>query len=186
MGLWSAGVECKNLATSCGPSRRERLCGYTQRASSSPQSSSFTLKRADQCFSQLLRCAVTLMSPPFNLARIWGSESAGSPLIMILQFVGFMAAYRDPGALSPMLAGTLSGLLATWVTFIPCFLWIFLGRRSSRFCATTRLSAARFQRSGSGGSGPQSRDLVCAAYDISRGPAGARVPQQLVQDGGQS
>jgi chromate transporter len=38
-----------------------------------------------------------------------------------------MAAYRDPGALSPMLAGTLGGLLATWVTFTPCFLWIFLG-----------------------------------------------------------
>jgi chromate transporter len=46
---------------------------------------------------------------------------------MVLQFVGFMAAFRDPGALSPMLAGTLGGLLATWVTFTPCFLWIFLG-----------------------------------------------------------
>jgi chromate transporter len=45
----------------------------------------------------------------------------------VLQFVGFMAAYRDPGALSPMVAGTLGGLLATWVTFAPCFLWIFLG-----------------------------------------------------------
>jgi chromate transporter len=38
-----------------------------------------------------------------------------------------MAAYRDPGSLPPMLAGTLGGLLATWVTFTPCFLWIFLG-----------------------------------------------------------
>jgi chromate transporter len=38
-----------------------------------------------------------------------------------------MAAFRDPGSLSPMLAGTLGGLLATWVTFTPCFLWIFLG-----------------------------------------------------------
>jgi chromate transporter len=38
-----------------------------------------------------------------------------------------MAAYRDPGSLSPMLAGTLGALLATWVTFTPCFLWIFLG-----------------------------------------------------------
>src|SRR5258707_1106010 len=37
------------------------------------------------------------------------------------------AAVRDPGTLSPMLAGTLGGLLATWVTFTPCFLWIFLG-----------------------------------------------------------
>jgi chromate transporter len=45
----------------------------------------------------------------------------------VLQFVGFMAAFRDPGALSPMTAAVLGGLLATWVTFIPCFLWIFLG-----------------------------------------------------------
>ena len=46
---------------------------------------------------------------------------------MVLQFVAFMAAYRDPGILSPLVAGTLGGLLATWVTFTPCFLWIFLG-----------------------------------------------------------
>jgi chromate transporter len=55
------------------------------------------------------------------------AETTPGPLIMVLQFVGFMAAYRDPGLLSPMLAGTLGGLLATWVTFTPCFLWIFLG-----------------------------------------------------------
>jgi chromate transporter len=55
------------------------------------------------------------------------AETTPGPLIMVLQFVGFMAAFRDPGGLSPMLAGTLGGLLATWVTFTPCFLWIFLG-----------------------------------------------------------
>jgi chromate transporter len=55
------------------------------------------------------------------------AETTPGPLIMVLQFVGYMAAYRDPGTLSPMLAGTLGGLLATWVTFTPCFLWIFLG-----------------------------------------------------------
>jgi chromate transporter len=41
--------------------------------------------------------------------------------------VGFLAAFREASGLSPMLAGTLGGLLATWVTFAPCFLWIFLG-----------------------------------------------------------
>ena len=41
--------------------------------------------------------------------------------------MGFMAAYRAPGALPPLLAGVAGGLLATWVTFVPCFLWIFLG-----------------------------------------------------------
>ena len=55
------------------------------------------------------------------------AETTPGPLIMVLQFVGFMAAYRDPGGMPPMLAGTLGGLLATWVTFTPCFLWIFLG-----------------------------------------------------------
>jgi chromate transporter len=55
------------------------------------------------------------------------AETTPGPLIMVLQFVGFMAAFRDPGHMSPLLAGTLGGLLATWVTFTPCFLWIFLG-----------------------------------------------------------
>ena len=55
------------------------------------------------------------------------AETTPGPLIMVLQFVGFMAAYRNPGMLLPLLAGTLGGLLATWVTFTPCFLWIFVG-----------------------------------------------------------
>jgi chromate transporter len=55
------------------------------------------------------------------------AETTPGPLIMVTQFVGFMAAFRDPGGLNPMVAGTLGGLLTTWVTFMPCFLWIFLG-----------------------------------------------------------
>jgi chromate transporter len=55
------------------------------------------------------------------------AETTPGPLIMVLQFVGFMAAYREPGALPPLLAGALGGLLTIWVTFTPCFLWIFLG-----------------------------------------------------------
>src|SRR5271165_1815753 len=46
---------------------------------------------------------------------------------MVLQFVGFMAAFRSPGIFPPLLAGVLGGLLATWVTFTLCFLWIFVG-----------------------------------------------------------
>ena len=55
------------------------------------------------------------------------AETTPGPLIMVLEFVGFMAAYRDPGMLTPWVAGTLGAALATWVTFVPCFLWIFLG-----------------------------------------------------------
>ena len=55
------------------------------------------------------------------------AETTPGPLIMVVQFVGFLAAFRHPGTLPPMLAGTLGGLFATWCTFVPCFLWIGLG-----------------------------------------------------------
>src|SRR5215211_5794708 len=67
------------------------------------------------------------LQPGEMLDGLGMAETTPGPLIMVLQFVGFMAAFRDAGALSPLLAGTLGGLLATWVTFAPCFLWIFLG-----------------------------------------------------------
>src|SRR6516225_919676 len=67
------------------------------------------------------------LKPGEMLDGLGMAETTPGPLIMVLQFVGFMAAYRDPGNLPPLLAATMGGLLATWVTFIPCFLWIFLG-----------------------------------------------------------
>jgi chromate transporter len=67
------------------------------------------------------------LNPREMLDGLGMAETTPGPLIMVLQFVGFLGAYRDPASLSPLLAGTLSGLLATWVTFVPCFLWIFLG-----------------------------------------------------------
>lgn len=67
------------------------------------------------------------LGPKEMLDGLGMAETTPGPLIMVLQFVGFLGAYRDPGGLSPLLAGTLGGLLATWVTFVPCFLWIFLG-----------------------------------------------------------
>ncbi|MBR0983361.1 chromate efflux transporter [Bradyrhizobium liaoningense] len=67
------------------------------------------------------------LKPHEMLDGLGMAETTPGPLIMVLQFVGFMAAYRDPGGLSPLLAATYGGLLATWVTFTPCFLWIFVG-----------------------------------------------------------
>jgi chromate transporter len=55
------------------------------------------------------------------------AETTPGPLIMVLQFVGFMAAFRAPGSMPPLWAGTVGGLLATWVTFAPCFLFVFAG-----------------------------------------------------------
>lgn len=55
------------------------------------------------------------------------AETTPGPLILVLQFVGFLAGFRAPGVLPPLLGGTLGALLTVWVTFAPCFLWIFLG-----------------------------------------------------------
>jgi chromate transporter len=55
------------------------------------------------------------------------AETTPGPLILVLQFVGFMAAYRYADVLHPMLAGLLGSVLTVWVTFVPCFLWIFAG-----------------------------------------------------------
>ncbi|WP_170985925.1 chromate efflux transporter [Rhizobium sp. AU243] len=55
------------------------------------------------------------------------AETTPGPLIMVTQFVGFLAGYRDPGTLSPLTAATLGAILTTWVTFLPSFLWIFAG-----------------------------------------------------------
>jgi chromate transporter len=55
------------------------------------------------------------------------AETTPGPLIMVLQFVGFMGAWQHPGDLSPIVAATLGAFLTTWVTFTPCFLWVFLG-----------------------------------------------------------
>jgi chromate transporter len=55
------------------------------------------------------------------------AESTPGPLIMVTEFVGFVGAYQHPGTLDPLVAGMIGALVATWATFAPCFLWIFLG-----------------------------------------------------------
>ncbi len=67
------------------------------------------------------------LQPGEMLDGLGMAETTPGPLIMVLQFVGFMGALREAGGTMPLLAGSLGGLLATWVTFAPCFAWIFLG-----------------------------------------------------------
>jgi chromate transporter len=55
------------------------------------------------------------------------AETTPGPLIMVVQFVAFVGAYRNPGSLDPWVAAVLGSLLVTWVTFVPCFVFIFLG-----------------------------------------------------------
>jgi chromate transporter len=55
------------------------------------------------------------------------AETTPGPLIMVLQFVGFLGAWAHPGQLPVLIAATLGAFITTWTTFVPCFLWIFLG-----------------------------------------------------------
>lgn len=64
------------------------------------------------------------LTPPEMLHGLALAETTPGPLIQVVQFVGFLAGYRDPGSLSPMAGGVLGSLLTVWVTFVPSFLWI--------------------------------------------------------------
>lgn len=67
------------------------------------------------------------LEPGEMLDGLGMAETTPGPLIQVVQFVGFMGAYRNPGDLDPMMAGVVASVITTWVTFVPCFLWIFLG-----------------------------------------------------------
>ncbi len=58
------------------------------------------------------------------------AETTPGPLILVLTFVGFLAAFRDAAGASPLVGGLIGAVLTTWVTFVPCFLWIFLAAPS--------------------------------------------------------
>ena len=67
------------------------------------------------------------LAPQQMMAGLGLAETTPGPLIMVLQFVGFVAAWQHPGNLQPLAAATLGALVTTWVTFLPCFLFVFLG-----------------------------------------------------------
>jgi chromate transporter len=71
------------------------------------------------------------------------AETTPGPLIMVLQFVGFVGGWQHPGQLAPLAAATLGAFITTWTTFVPCFLWIFLGApHIEQMRGNERLSAA--------------------------------------------
>jgi chromate transporter len=67
------------------------------------------------------------LQPTEMLDGLGMAETTPGPLIQVVQFVGFMGAYRFSGSMDPLLAGVLGSAVVTWATFVPCFLFIFLG-----------------------------------------------------------
>ena len=83
------------------------------------------------------------LTHPQMMSGLALAETTPGPLIMVLQFVGFVGGWQHPGGLSPLGAATLGALITTWVTFIPCFLFVFLGApHVERMGGHRRLSAA--------------------------------------------
>jgi len=67
------------------------------------------------------------LTAPQMLDGLGLAETTPGPLIMVVQFVGFLGGWNHPGGMSPLMAATLGAAITTWTTFVPCFLWIFLG-----------------------------------------------------------
>jgi chromate transporter len=67
------------------------------------------------------------LTPQQMLDGLGLAETTPGPLILVVQFVGFLAAYQQAADGSALLAGLIGATLTVWVTFVPCFLWIFLG-----------------------------------------------------------
>ncbi|MEY4938692.1 MAG: hypothetical protein RIQ93_427 [Verrucomicrobiota bacterium] len=67
------------------------------------------------------------LAAPQMLDGLGLAETTPGPLIMVVQFVGFLGGWNQPGAGSPLAMATLGAAITTWTTFVPCFLWIFLG-----------------------------------------------------------
>ena len=70
------------------------------------------------------------------------AETTPGPLVMVLQFVGFMAAWNHPATAAPLASATLGALLTTWVTFLPCFVFVFLGAPYIDFLRTLSVLSA--------------------------------------------
>ena len=83
------------------------------------------------------------LSPGEMLDGLGLAETTPGPLIMVVQFVGFLGAFRNPGSFDPMVAGVLGSVVTVWVTFVPCFLFIFTGAPwLERLTGDRRLAAA--------------------------------------------
>ena len=124
-------------AARCGAPGRAVVAAHRRATASSPTQGLFfsgtalvTFGGAYAVLAYVAQQAVEVyhwLAPGEMVRGLALAETTPGPLIMVVQFVAFLGAYRDPGSLDPWVAAVLGALLTTWVTFVPCFLFIFLG-----------------------------------------------------------
>jgi chromate transporter len=125
VGLLIWGLPLIALRLSLGPSSV-----YVQQALFFSQAAVVTFGGAYAVLAYVAQQAVSTygwLVPGEMLDGLGLAETTPGPLILVVQFVGFLGAFRHPGSLPPLLAGVLGSLVTVWATFAPCFLWIFLG-----------------------------------------------------------
>lgn len=121
--LWSAPI-----ATSAAVFGTEHV--FFQEAVFFSQAAVVTFGGAYAVLAYLAQQAVETygwLEPGEMLDGLGLAETTPGPLIMVVQFVGFLGAFRNAAEMPPLLAGVIGSILTVWVTFVPCFLWIFLG-----------------------------------------------------------
>jgi chromate transporter len=72
------------------------------------------------------------------------AETTPGPLILVLTFVGFLGAYHAPLPFDPIWAGILGAIITTWVTFVPCFLWVLVGAPHIERLRSNKAASAAF------------------------------------------
>src|SRR3712207_183288 len=124
------------------------------------------------------------LSPGEMVRGLALAETTPGPLIMVVQFVAFLGAYRDPGELDPWVAAVLASLLVTWVTFVPSFLFVLLGApymerlrgNRSLSAALTGITAAVVGVIANLGVYFAVHTLFSATVDVDRGPLHLELP----------
>lgn len=82
------------------------------------------------------------LAPGEMLDGLGLAETTPGPLVLVLEFVGFLAGYRHPGGLTPWAGAAVAACLTVWVTFVPSFLWIFAGAPLVERLRTSRVLAS--------------------------------------------
>jgi chromate transporter len=102
---------------------------FFQQATFFSKTAIVTFGGAYAVLSYIAQRAVALhwLGPKEMLVGLGLAETTPGPLIMVVQFIAYVGAYRNPSGLHPVVAGVIGSVITVWVTFVPCFLWIFLG-----------------------------------------------------------